>query len=389
MGKRCVWIFIFLLFILPLVSAEEFGFNFLRQLKTFLNLDDTPNSYSGFAGDCVAVDGSETGLEFINCSSGGGGGGSSNPFDQVLNTTSNVTFDQLDVTGNFSVDTNTLVVDRENNRVGIGTASPSSQLQLVTDDGEIKLGTGVFTGKSASTDTGIELSKSGQLKSGVFTEVNGELLSYAINVPQIGGRDTSKPGGIFRMDTRSGGEFVIFGYKTGGSSAEERFNVDLTATNTIGTINSDAGAAIFRVIGQSLATFGWRDEGATPGIQTFDMRVSDGVLFFNSLGDVFSPFINEGILSITHGGLVGIGTKNPSHELNVIGDVNFTGDVFIQDDLFVFDTIGIGTITPSHEFNVVGSANITSNLIVQGNLNVTGCIQFNNTGTPVILGVCV
>jgi len=63
-------------------------------------------------------------------SGGGGGGGTVNPFDQVLNTTSNVTLNQLNVTSNFSADLTTLVVDSGNDRVGIGTDSPSHTLTV-------------------------------------------------------------------------------------------------------------------------------------------------------------------------------------------------------------------------------------------------------------------
>lgn len=61
-------------------------------LTHFLNLTDTPASYSGEGGNCVAVNGGETGLEFIGC---GGAGG--NPFDQSLNTTDLVEFEKVTV----------------------------------------------------------------------------------------------------------------------------------------------------------------------------------------------------------------------------------------------------------------------------------------------------
>ena len=47
----------------------------LESITSFLDLEDTPSSYSGQANKCVAVNDTETGLEFIACSSGGGSGG--------------------------------------------------------------------------------------------------------------------------------------------------------------------------------------------------------------------------------------------------------------------------------------------------------------------------
>ena len=52
--------------------------------------------------------------------------------DGAINSTGNVTFGgQLNLTGNLTVDTNTLFVDATNNRVGINTASPASALDVV------------------------------------------------------------------------------------------------------------------------------------------------------------------------------------------------------------------------------------------------------------------
>lgn len=47
-----------------------------------------------------------------------------NIFDQVLNKSSNVTFNDMILTGNLTVDGDTLVVDKVNNMVGIGTSTP-------------------------------------------------------------------------------------------------------------------------------------------------------------------------------------------------------------------------------------------------------------------------
>ncbi len=53
-----------------------------------------------------------------------------NIFDQSLNTTDNVTFNNVTINNNLSVNTNTLFVDSSNNRVGIGTTNPSATLDV-------------------------------------------------------------------------------------------------------------------------------------------------------------------------------------------------------------------------------------------------------------------
>lgn len=81
-------------------------------------------------------------------------------------------------------------------------------------------------GASSSTDGGYLMGQA--IPSGLMTEVVGQILSLASNVPQIGVRDTARSGGIFRFDTRSGvDEFVVYGYATGGSSAVALFRINL------------------------------------------------------------------------------------------------------------------------------------------------------------------
>ena len=56
-------------------------------ITTFLNLTDTPSSYVGEGGDCVAVNVGETGLEFIACGAGSAGTDYSNVFMTNQSTT--------------------------------------------------------------------------------------------------------------------------------------------------------------------------------------------------------------------------------------------------------------------------------------------------------------
>jgi len=107
-----------------------------------------------------------------------------------------------------------------------------SNLRTITinsSDGDNIIGQDAFPNRVATTDAnGIKLSDTGWLNAGLFTEVDGEILSYGINVPQIGDRDNTAVGGIFRLDTRASKQkFTIFGYPTGGSTAYERLRISL------------------------------------------------------------------------------------------------------------------------------------------------------------------
>lgn len=81
--------------VIPLPDVLALGGN----LTNFTSLEDTPNTYVSEAGKCVVVNAGETDLEFVVCASGAG----INIFDQDLNTTSNVTFDTVNVTGALAI----------------------------------------------------------------------------------------------------------------------------------------------------------------------------------------------------------------------------------------------------------------------------------------------
>jgi len=66
------------------------------------------------------------------------------------NITSVGTLSSLSVTGELTVDTNTLYVDSTNNRVGVGTASPSSTLHLYGTGSPIRLNIEATTGRVES-----------------------------------------------------------------------------------------------------------------------------------------------------------------------------------------------------------------------------------------------
>ena len=94
-----------------------------------------------------------------------------------------------------------------------------------------RVGIGTLPGVASTTEEGIRLNAANTIPSGLITEsvtTAGEVVSLAINVPQIGTRDTTRVGGIFRLDTRSTEQkFVVFGYATGGSTPDERFSINL------------------------------------------------------------------------------------------------------------------------------------------------------------------
>lgn len=77
---------------------------------------------------------------------------------------------------------------------------------------------------AAATDAGVRMNGGENIRSALFTEVNGSILSLGINVDQVGNRDTTKPGWIFRLDDRvsdptigDADNFVIKNVPAGGA----------------------------------------------------------------------------------------------------------------------------------------------------------------------------
>lgn len=135
-------------------------------------------------------------------------------------------------------------------RLGLGAAADATA-KLTT--GNIRIYESTPPNADASTNRGIILNST--VPSGIFTEsavTDGEVVSYAVNVPQVGTRDTARVGGILRLDTRSAEQrLVVYGYATGGSTASQKFSVSLQSGGVVvgsptggdkgaGTLNASA-----------------------------------------------------------------------------------------------------------------------------------------------------
>lgn len=129
-------------------------------------------------------------------------------------------------------------------------------------------------------------------------------------------------------------------------------------------------------------------------------------------GDGNYSFDTDTLFIDSTGDKVGIGTSTPTHKLNVVGDLNVTGNTSIgsgtrtirlKDNtthflfnttnpsvftnnltapyLFVNDKLGIGTTSPTHELNVVGNVNITGNVTMTRLANTgSDCNSFSGSG---------
>jgi len=123
----------------------------------------------------------------------------------------------VDSSGNLAQDNSNLYWDATNHRLAVGTSSAS----FTATNNTLNVGnkflfyTGLPSGVAANTDSGMIFNTGGD-PSGIITEVTGQILTYGINVPQVGTRNSSNSGGIFRLDTRSAVKlFNVLGYTAG------------------------------------------------------------------------------------------------------------------------------------------------------------------------------
>ncbi len=128
-------------------------------------------------------------------------------------------------------------------KFGIGTTGPTSLLSISE---KLRLFDTTPTSADATTKMGYMVNNI--RPAGLILESDGtdDILSLAINCSQVGTRNTSVSGGIFRMETRNGigfqyGErsFIIYGYPTGGSVATPRFMTSFENGNT--ALNPNGG----------------------------------------------------------------------------------------------------------------------------------------------------
>jgi len=92
----------------------------------------------------------------------------------------------------------------------------------------------------------------------------------------------------------------------------------------------------------------------------------------SQLGSIIN--IDDSNRSVGFGASVGIGTNQPGYELDVNGDVNFSGDLYQNGSLFTSGLgVGIATITPNSGIitNRVGVGFTDMNFVGTG-ITVTG-----------------
>ena len=333
--------------------------------------------------------------------------------------------------------------------VGIGTASPGYELDVVGDinfSGNLYQGGSLFGSSPWTESSGNVYRSSGNVGIGLTNP------SYNLHVAGTGrvsttlsvGQDLTTTGNVgigtrSRLSTRRGRRYQLFWESLSGWFAclvspwtESSGNVYRSSGNVgIGTTNPSYNlhvAGTGRVsttlsVGQDLTidTAGDLNFAATHrqminlrvGAAGFGIGTQTDTTYFRSPGHF--AFYEDGTHSTTDldanggtarlviksGGNVGIGRTNPSYDLDVVGDINFSGNLYKGGSLFPSPSpwtesgsnvyrssgnVGIGLTNPSYKLDVTGTGHFTGATTIDDQLTVGGNVLIQSTTNKISFG---
>lgn len=293
----------------------------------------------------------------------------------------------LNINDNLTVDTDTLLVDSTNDRVGIGTANPEKKLEIV-GSGQTIISVNDSSNKiSTHLISGTEYGFVGTQSSHDFRMITG---------------------GTTKMTIDTSGRVLIGTTSSVDVNGAELFMQLVSTTNNaagalfmgLGTANSDTG---YLTLGKDRATTYGGHTAVVDGnrLGSIDFDGSDGTNYkaFARIegyvdGDVGSEdapgrlrFLTtpdgdgspDERMRITNQGLIGINTTSPAQTLTVQGTLNVTADGTEGPNLFVASdgNVGIGTTAPNDALEVVGNVRVSGSL--NASLINATILRVNNT----------
>ncbi|MEI6296857.1 MAG: hypothetical protein WCO84_04405 [bacterium] len=269
----------------------------------------TGSTYMGsITGPLQAINGLISASSTMSVAYGGTGLSTAPTYGQVLLGNSNggyslVATSSLGLTSPWTTSGLNIFSNNAGN-VGIGTSSPFAKLSVVGDvvasnliatstDGNVMIGNNAFPNRVASTDAGgISLSGWSGVTSnlGLFSEVDGQLLSYGINATQIGNRDTSRIGAMCRMHTRANTPYFSI-KKQVGTIETSNFQIATSGAIAIGSnFPSDFNAPLAQLHVRN-------SDPSQPALlldSTFSGQTANMFAIFNSLGATTTSFDANG-----------------------------------------------------------------------------------------------
>jgi hypothetical protein len=230
--------------------------------------------------------------------------------DTTKNDVANTFTANQTINGNLTVDTNTLYVDSTNNRVGIGTSSPTYKLQI--QSGASTILAGADSGATTLTNATQKV-----MRFGVPHYTNAEEPVCGLFVSNLSTtNEILIGGGTGQLNAATLLQFYTAANNTTLTGTER---MRITSTGNVG-IGTSSPVTKFQVSGY-----------VTSGGQNYSARFSDAINSTYSIGhqsgmtnlitDTAMAFYtsNTERMRITSSGNVGIGTTNPNSKTEIVG----------------------------------------------------------------------
>src|SRR6056300_1360765 len=331
------------------------------------------------------------------------------------------------VTGDLTVDTNTLYVDSVSDRVGIKTTNPQVELHVVgnayvssnlTVDGYLTIDTNTLHVNAATDKVGVKTtSPDAELHvvgnayvSSNLTVDNDTFHVDAVN--QRVGIETKNPdaklhvvGNVYVSDDLTVATNTLhveasterIGIKTKTPEAElhivgnvyvaSDFTVDndtlhVDATNHSVGIETKNPNANLHGVGNVYVSSDLTVDGDTLHVDStndhvgINTKTPDAELHVVGNAYVSSDLtVDTDTLHVDAGDKsVGLGTVNPHANLHVVGNVYVSSDLTVDTDTLhvdaATDSVGVGTVNPTSNFHVAGNAYVSSNTTTDGTLTL-------------------
>ena len=297
-----------------------------------------------------------------------------------------------------------LVVDGRTSRVGIGTTSPTAELQVAGD----VIVDGTITAQEFHTEfvSASIIYESGSTK---FGDTSEDVHSFSGSLRVTGSGDhyftdgnvgigTSTPSGLLNINTGASGTYdaIILSRDTygeagvikqsaGGLEVYSQKNLVLGADED-NTYTGGSSNIIFKVDSSEYARI---DSGGNLQLNSYGSGNKTGTLAYtlgvDSSGKIieFSGGSGGSVSSITNGADNRVAIFNGTDSLEGDANLTFDGDIFAvnTDELYVSGSrVGIGTSSPSSTLDVNGGAEINGETYIRSTSNVGLRIQTTDQG---------
>jgi hypothetical protein len=273
------------------------------------------------------------------------------------------------------VDTNTLHVDAEGNKVGILTVNPEFALDVQGTSN-----VGVLTATSLSVDTDTLHVDATNKRVGIETSSPEANLHVVGNV--IVTSNLTVDTNTLHVDAE--------GNKVGILTVNPEFALDVHGTSNVGVLTATS-------LSVDTDTLHVDATNKRVGIETSSPEANlhvTGNVYVSANLEVGASALYVDTVSATSN--VGIGTSTPAYSLDVLGDINFTGDLYEGGELFAGSpwttetgpvalsyekgNVGIGDANPTANLHVTGNVYVSSNLNVDANVFIAGGLVTNTGG---------